>query len=324
LVGNPYPCVIDWNAASGWTKTGLDNAIYFWDQKNNRFASYVAGIGVNGGTRYIPAMQAFYVVVSTPGGTGTLAMNNNVRTTANNPDVWRVASQEKIIRLKADNGAFNDETVIRLSEYATEQFDNHLDAHKIPSGGTTPSISTKLGAVNYMVNSIPDTTAQKTIPVPVIAAASGTYTISADINGFDRSDSIVLEDIKLGVSQDLTANPNYVATLVKGDTATRFFIHYKKATKTSFVTDNYDQTENEGLNIFAAQQNVYIQFGSQNISSADVAVYDITGQKVYDIQNADASSGKIEVNLNQVNTGIYIVKVQSNNLNKTQQVYITR
>ena len=30
LVGNPYPSAIDWDAASGWTKTNIDNAVYYF------------------------------------------------------------------------------------------------------------------------------------------------------------------------------------------------------------------------------------------------------------------------------------------------------
>ena len=32
LVGNPYPSPINWNAASGWTKTNIDNALYISKQ----------------------------------------------------------------------------------------------------------------------------------------------------------------------------------------------------------------------------------------------------------------------------------------------------
>ncbi len=322
LVGNPYPCVIDWSAASGWTKTGLDNAIYFWDEKNTRYASYVAGIGVNGGTRYIPAMQGFYVKVSTSGGTGTLAMNNNVRTTADNPNVWKVASEEKIIHLKVSNGTYDDETYIRFSELASEDFDSQLDAYKIPNSDNTPSLSTTSAHEKYSINSLPKTLSNKVIPIQLSVGLNGEYSITADMKGFDSMDSIILEDRSLGRFQNLIDIPSYSATLSKGDTTTRFFLHYKKQNR---VTDNSDRTsENQGINIFAYKQNINILLGQDHSSNTNILVYNAIGNKVYEIQNADISSGKIEFSLPNINTGIYIVNVQSTTGNASQQVFISQ
>ena len=53
LVGNPYPSAIDWDASSGWTKTNIDNAIYFFkasgtDQYGGTYSSYVNGVSSDG------------------------------------------------------------------------------------------------------------------------------------------------------------------------------------------------------------------------------------------------------------------------------------
>ncbi len=55
LVGNPYASSIDWLAASGWTKTNINDAIYMRDNglASPVIASFVGGFGVNGGSRYI-------------------------------------------------------------------------------------------------------------------------------------------------------------------------------------------------------------------------------------------------------------------------------
>ena len=63
LVGNPYPSTIDWDAATGWTKTGLDNTIYMRDNGSNPivYATFngTTNAFTNGGSRYIPLGQAF-------------------------------------------------------------------------------------------------------------------------------------------------------------------------------------------------------------------------------------------------------------------------
>jgi len=69
LAGNPYPSPVDWNAA-GWTKTGIDNALYFFrtsttDEYGGTYSSYVNGISSDGvADNIIPSMQGFFVHVS--------------------------------------------------------------------------------------------------------------------------------------------------------------------------------------------------------------------------------------------------------------------
>ncbi len=58
LVGNPYPSPIDWDAASGWTKTNVDNATYR-HVNNATWASYVGGVGTNGGSQIYCFMSGF-------------------------------------------------------------------------------------------------------------------------------------------------------------------------------------------------------------------------------------------------------------------------
>src|SRR5690606_34243021 len=91
LVGNPYPSPIDWNATRGWTRTNIDDAIYFFTAgEDNRYtgtySSYVAGGPSSDGksSSVIPSMQGFFVHVSESSTgsypvTGTLGMTNQVR-----------------------------------------------------------------------------------------------------------------------------------------------------------------------------------------------------------------------------------------------------
>ena len=89
LIGNPYPSPIDWDAATGWTKINIDDALYFFkasttDQYGGTYSTYINGISSDGVVNnIIPSMQGFLVHVSdgTWPVTGTLAMDNSVRIT---------------------------------------------------------------------------------------------------------------------------------------------------------------------------------------------------------------------------------------------------
>ncbi|MBL7931451.1 MAG: hypothetical protein JNL60_06100, partial [Bacteroidia bacterium] len=60
LVSNPFPGTIDW-LSTGWGKRKINDAIYTWNSCSGVYSSYVSGIGVNGGSRYISSMQGFWI-----------------------------------------------------------------------------------------------------------------------------------------------------------------------------------------------------------------------------------------------------------------------
>ena len=86
LVGNPYPSPVDWNSP-GWTKTNIDDAIYFFrsagtDKYTGTYSSFVNGLSSDGvSTSIIPSMQGFFVHV-TDGSypvAGVLGTSNSIR-----------------------------------------------------------------------------------------------------------------------------------------------------------------------------------------------------------------------------------------------------
>jgi hypothetical protein len=320
LVGNPYPSTLDWSAASGWTKTGLDNAIYFWDPANSRYASYVTGIGTNGGTQYIPSMQAFWVKVTNPG-TGSLAMTNSVRVTSTNPSIWRTAAVSDILKLTAASGGYSDETIIRFRDDALDNFDSELDAYKMNSEDNTPSIYTELNNDQYSVNSLPYASKTSAIPVKVAAGFTGTYTISAEEIASLSGDSIIFEDRLLGIKQDLRTNPSYTCSLAHGDTSARFYISFRQGNVSGL---NLSSPANPFIVIRGVEDNIKVRFLNDNSSKATIGVYTTLGEQVFKVENADISSGEYTINPSAGSNGIYIVKVVTDSQTTSKKVYLLR
>ena len=322
LIGNPYPSDIDWLAASGWTKTNMDDAIYMWDGRTNRYLSFVGNVGVNGGTRYIGSMQGFFVKVSTSAG-GSLNMNNDVRVTSILHDVWRVESEDKIVRLKISAGGTNtDETIIRFANTASGNFDKSLDAYKLLNDSSVPSLFSISSDADYSINSLPMDWLNNTIPLQLNVMNSGLHSWTADITNFADGETVYLEDRLLGTLQNLHDNPTYSQELTKGEHKGRFFIRYSK--RESIVTDNQHAAANGGIQISAFEQNVFVHFTDLNTQHVNVSIFDALGKKIYGIEKASVSSGRLDIHLSNTNSGIYIVKVESHAGSKTQQVFIQR
>ncbi|MEI6854136.1 MAG: hypothetical protein WCL06_14915, partial [Bacteroidota bacterium] len=144
LAGNPYPDAINWNASSGWTKTNLNNAIYYRFDGNIR--AYVDGVGTGStpASGIIPAMTSFWVRVDSLQSSATLACNNSVRVHNTTP---AAVTPVNTLHLTVVNNSspLSDDTYIRFKNYATDGFDGQYDAYKMyASDATIPQIYTRI------------------------------------------------------------------------------------------------------------------------------------------------------------------------------------
>jgi hypothetical protein len=139
LIGNPYPSSIDWNAASGWTKTNIGSTIYVWN--NNQYATWNGSVGTNGGTQNIAMEQGFFVQ-ATAAGAG-ISMNNSVRV-HNSVTYMKTVNEEPadIIRVKANINDNSDETVIAINNNGSDNFNFETDAVKLPGSTNSPQMHT--------------------------------------------------------------------------------------------------------------------------------------------------------------------------------------
>lgn len=104
LVGNPYPCPVDWLSAN-WVKTNLSDEFHIWDPQNQNYQSFVSGVGTNGGTRYIPAGMSFFVKAN-GGGVPVLTIQEGTKVDLAIPFI-KNSSATRLFRIKS---FFNDKS----------------------------------------------------------------------------------------------------------------------------------------------------------------------------------------------------------------------
>jgi hypothetical protein len=135
----------------------------------------------------------------------------------------------KIISLTAASGSYSDETLIRLENQATFNFDSNWDAYKLSSGGYTPTFGTILNGISYSINSVPLNFTDYTFQLNLKIAFNGAYTITTKqvLNSYDSTLTVTLEDKLLNVSKVIGENFVYKFTANTKDLTTRFVLHYK-------------------------------------------------------------------------------------------------
>jgi hypothetical protein len=302
FIANPYPSVIDWDNAAGWTKTNVENAIYYWDAPNNRIASYVSGVGTNGATRYIPPMQAVLVGMTGTGGNSSVSVNNNARNMLQTSAFFRTGEDELIrITITDALAAENDETVIRFNSEATSSFDADMDARKILNSGLVPSVYTTGGTEMYSINSYISPDSARFIPVAVHLPADGKYILTIVNNNPDLE--YILLDKQLGIEQAI--NKPYEFNGQQADDANRFELHLR----TSAATATQKAGKSGGLHINScAASGFHVQTQRYAGCEAEIEIMDLTGNSVDMVSAKKLETGTTFVPLD-LPDGAYLIKM---------------
>ncbi|NOX48846.1 MAG: T9SS type A sorting domain-containing protein [Chlorobi bacterium] len=309
LVGNPFCSAIDWDAATGWTKTNIDNATYR-HVNSATWATYVGGVGTNGGTRYIAMGQGFFVSVSDPGSggpfpvMGTLQSTEAVKVHLNTTAFYKDGISD-FVRLEVSGNGYTDETVIRLLEGTTVGFDGDWDAHKI--FGYVDEVGQIYTNQDQplSINALPFGT--ESVPLGVKAGENSLFAIS--VTESSDIDIILLEDTETGTFTNLKNN-SYNFGYVVGENDDRFILHLNSLTD---IPDN----KASGVNIFAYGNEIHLEapYGIDG----KIKVYNITGQLISQKQ----INGKSET-IKIAGTGTFIVKVVYSNSVVTEKVTINK
>ena len=274
LVGNPYPSSIDWQATSGWSRSGLAASgsgydMWIWNQSANNYGvcnSY-GGAGTNAITRYIAPMQGFFVRAA---GAGDLGFSNAIRVNEG-ASSWKSSSlNSDVISAVVQSGRDGTFDEVRLLfGYRA----GVVGAAKLFSPvATAPSLYLTAGNSNYTVRYLSDTIAYPTVPVNFKAGSNGAYTLSFTFDS-GTFKNIFLEDQQAKVILDLKSEPLYRFNASVGDQAGRFVLHFVPV-KPQAGSELPARIYTDGHKIFIDLMKV--------VGETRVSVYDVLGRKALD------------------------------------------
>jgi hypothetical protein len=319
LVGNPYPSPVDWDASSGWVRSNIDNALYYFnagttDQYTGTYSTYINNVSSdNIANNIIPAMQGVFIHVSDGNYpiAATLIFTNRVRVNDLSPYFHKNAFTDTrpLLRLTAriaEEGTSADPVVIYFDHDATFDFDKEMDALKlmntdvlVPSLYTLTSNSNQLSisGMPYPVDSI------TVVPLGLKLKKDGMIIFSApDIERMPFNLYIYLCDNKTGAYQNLNLHPEYMVNLTKGDYENRFSLVFSR------YDLRYQPGSDEPFHVYSSRNRLYIYIDQPAGERTDLTIHNMLGQKI--VHQQLSGNGYQELDLD-VNTGIYIVSLSS-------------
>ncbi len=207
MVANPYPCTIDWNAPD-WTKTNIENAIYIWNPDLQQYATYVAGVGLNGGSNQIASSQAFMVHADASNPVLTVRESCKVDS---DQGFLKAGTINDLLRLKIQNQSSSDELVVRFDDNASNGFDTQIDARKAKSSLSSELVWwTQTNGIDYAVNSLTTPSSELIIPIHVNTNNNDSLNLKvSDISALDNINCAKLIDLKTGYITNLKSDTLY-------------------------------------------------------------------------------------------------------------------
>lgn len=302
LIGNPYPCYLDWKqddpSNTGWQRNNISKAIYYPDPNaSGNYSVYLPGtedVSLNNGSRYIAPMQGFFVRASQ---TGVVKVNKNAVAVVTENSTSGPGSTS--LKFRIEGNGMSDESLIRFNSASTFDFDDDFDAYKIPGSGNAPNLYTSLGdGTALAVNTMPSLSSSLDIPISVTSNVEGTFKLMVSGNSnFEFRYPITLEDKLNNTYTDLRKDSVYMFDHSLLNDPSRFVLHF------DLVAGNDDINSNTP-NITYSLDNIRIT-GMEN-QNCIVEVCNLEGKQL--LQYAGLAQQVLNIPFSGYH-GVIIVKV---------------
>ncbi|OYU96369.1 MAG: hypothetical protein CFE21_08200 [Bacteroidetes bacterium B1(2017)] len=311
LVGNPYPCTLDWGAVTGGDRINIDNAIYIWHPINTTnalggYASYVNGIGTgtpNVGTQYISSGQAFFVKANASSPTLSMRESHKISSEAGGRIFKSAPLKPNSIRLTLfDANKKLDDAVMYFEEGATNNFDPEFDAYDLTSYIGFSS-QNKLDTFAISGTSLP---LENETYALYANLGSGNYALQfSDLNSFSTLPELYFRDKFLNKNILLTDKGFYAFTVDSNSQNTfgntRFELQFKYK---ALGENELDRTQNKLMvypNPASEVLNLVIQ---DNIQA--LCVFDASGKIIIKLPG---NTNKMDCS--HLTSGLYVIEVET-------------
>lgn len=271
--------------------------------------------------RYIPVGQGFFVVGET---NGTIRFNNNQRVfkteassastfmrnesaSSSNQDEDEDIDNRLKIGLKFNSiNTYTRKILVTADQIATIGYDWGYDAELYDI--QAEDMYWLIDEGKYVIQGVNDFSIETVLPLGIHTEEDGSNIISIDkLENIPNDMIIYVHDIELGTYHDLKEGA-YTFTSQAGVHLERFEIVFSKEDTLSTETS---ELESDILDILYDKDNSNITIlNPQNLSIEGYEVFTILGQSVL-LSNDLTTASKIKLDTKSLNTGVYVVKVET-------------
>jgi hypothetical protein len=314
LVANMYPSPLDFDVAAAWGgAAAISTKIWIWSSTAGNYGSHIrSGANTNNVTNIIPVGQGFFVEATA---TGDLTIANTAQA-HNNTQLYlkNGADLQNSLSMKVSGNNFSDEIIVQFREDATTGYDDQIEAKKLTGQNEAPQLSSVItDNMKLSINSLPFSATTTIVPLNFSLNAESEVSFNvSNLESFDQSSTIFLEDKLLNQMIDLRETPTCTFTHSTGNDALRFNLHF-------YGVNTTGELAVKDYNIWSTVDHINIHIPALTGQKALVVLYDLLGHQLLSQQLNLGSPTTIAVP--QFN-GMGIVKVISGGNVYSEKVFI--
>ena len=332
LIANPYASYLDWDQAiktntstSLWQRTMNGGGTYVFDTYNSDGKIGVSNSGANV-NNHIPPMQAFWVRVVNGQTSGSVEVDNSMRThkgsqttelggTIIDPVFKTKAVNTSLLRLQVSNGVITDETLIYTNPSASNSYDSYDSEKLFSESGSIAEIYSVAGNENLTINGLNSIPLDTELPLGFSTDVAGNFSIKASqISNFDLGTHIILKDYlnqANPVVYDLSDGSSYSFSSDVANNTSRFTLMFH-----SQIT-GHSANSASGIWISTNVNNQIVINGIVD-GVTHIVVHNSVGQCIAS-KNLTSSVNALQ---NRLASGVYMVTVTNSGKTSTTKVII--
>ncbi len=304
LVGNPFPSSLDWDIGS-WENNNTTSIAYVWNNGNYLSRNSIGEGSLTNGI--IPAGQGFFVQASATNASITIPQDARVlynQIFYKNHKEEDKSDESSYLQLTVDDGNKRDKTWISFNKYASNEWDEGIDALRLAGDENQPQLYTKYDNEQLSIQSFEVLSSSFSLPLYFITPDTKQYSLQFDfIESFENTE-IWLEDKKDNFWFPISESKLYYFTANPYDDDHRFTLHFFYGT----TTNGPDYMLRENSRVWFSNGNLNIDMDENLGKLQKVEVYNLSGQIIYSVVNPDNNSFRI--NRPKISSCV-IVKIQT-------------
>jgi len=311
IVGNPYPCNLDWDLIHA-SNTSLIDEFYIWIGGSGNYGSYAgdAASGLDGSI--IPSTQSFFHRVT--GNTSISILRGHQVLDDQSYYKETKASIENQVNLKISGAQFWDEMAVVIDDNAQNSFEDGKDAFKLWGYDNAPQLyATTSDQQDVSIDRLPRPNGSWnfTLPITVYLWHENEYSFSARYaESFPDDVKVQLHDKVAEKFFDLNTEDKYTIEADSGFYTDRFELVFNDGTSINEQSVNASSLEIKLIN------NSVLSFESNSKSgnlTGLYSVYNLQGQKIQSGELIFDMENKSKITLKLNNSEAYYVVVANIN-----------
>ncbi len=310
-IGSPYTAYLPINANSdnNFIQENLSKldplyqSVYVWDASQNKYVT----ASLSDGDTLLNVGQGFMIKTNT--GVSSITFKESHRLPNATMTTLSRSRNRSSIRLIASQDDVQVITKINYINNTTKGLDPGYDIGNFK--GASFDVFTHLVEGNentdFTIQSLPDSDYETTvIPVGLQSDTGKEISLTVDTDNIPANLNVYLEDTATGKFINLTKEKPYTfKTTSKLEGIGRFYLH--TSSKILNTEDEIELTQNVEI-VKSGKQEITIQGLIKN-KQVTVSLYSVLGNEVY--KKVAVPQGMLTIQSNRLDTGVYIVKVES-------------